>query len=76
VYALVLIKLVWADEDLFTTVHGIKAKDTTGTTGQLLDSLVTSVEQSTKNIINIIDNATRETTGGQFMSVDGSRLPW
>jgi hypothetical protein len=37
---------------------------------------VMSVVDSVKGLLNEIDNSTRETCGGQFVTVDGARLNW
>jgi hypothetical protein len=35
-----------------------------------------SVEVVSAKLVEIIDNSTRDGEGGQFVDVDGGRLPW
>ena len=37
---------------------------------------VASVDTVAGPLLNIIDESTREKEGGQFVHIDGSRLPW
>ena len=37
---------------------------------------VPSVDTVAGPLLNIIDESTREKEGGQFVHIDGSRLPW
>lgn len=41
-----------------------------------LEDKLTSVEDGVKGIVEQIDNATKEKTGGQFVVFDGSRCAW
>ncbi|KAJ3501769.1 hypothetical protein NLJ89_g9193 [Agrocybe chaxingu] len=50
--------------------------DTSGQLGVLQDQLFVSVEEASVLLVNIVDNATREKEGGEFVNVDGSRIPW
>ncbi|CAA7260849.1 unnamed protein product [Cyclocybe aegerita] len=50
--------------------------DTTGEIAKLLDQASVSVEDASAMLVNIIDNATREKEGGEFVNVDGGRIPW
>jgi hypothetical protein len=34
------------------------------------------VEVASTKLVEIIDNSTREGEGGQFVNIDGSRIPW
>ncbi|TRM70530.1 hypothetical protein BD626DRAFT_30124 [Schizophyllum amplum] len=42
----------------------------------LKDYPLTSVEESTKNMMAIIDKATREGEGGQFLDASGEKIAW
>lgn len=35
-----------------------------------------SVEESANGILKVIDNATRENDGGEFINWDGARFQW
>jgi norsolorinic acid ketoreductase len=37
---------------------------------------VITVEESVKSALNVIDNSTREKTGGTFMKYDGGNCNW
>ncbi|CAA7264441.1 unnamed protein product [Cyclocybe aegerita] len=37
---------------------------------------VTKPNDATVLLVDIVENATRENEGGQFINIDGSRLPW
>jgi norsolorinic acid ketoreductase len=41
-----------------------------------MSSAPISVEDGVQKVIEIIDNATRESTSGRFMSAQGGELPW
>jgi hypothetical protein len=49
----------------------------TGTLRELAEKMsVQSVEVASAKLIDIIDNSTREKEGGEFVTVDGERIPW
>ncbi len=35
-----------------------------------------STEVASKLLVDLIDNATRETSGGEFFNLDGTKLVW
>jgi hypothetical protein len=37
---------------------------------------VITVEECVKSLLNVIDNSTREKTGGTFMNYDGGNWKW
>lgn len=53
------------------------AKDASGTFKVLLETFTPlTPQQSAIPLIKIIDEATREKDGGEFINVDGTKLPW
>jgi hypothetical protein len=51
-------------------------KDTTGTLKNAIAQIGLSPEDASAQLIDIIDNSTREGEGGQFVNVDGGRIDW
>jgi hypothetical protein len=37
---------------------------------------VSSVKDATAKLVKIIDESTRDGEGGQFVNLDGTRIPW
>jgi len=52
------------------------AMDTTGALTAMMAGTTFPVDVAANNLINLISNATREKEGGEFIVVDGSKLPW
>ena len=53
------------------------AKDESGLFKRMLEQFpANSTEKASELLIDIIDKATRETSGGEFIDVDGSKIPW
>ena len=58
-------------------VKGAVAKDESGLFKRMLEQFpANSTEKASDLLIAIIDMATRETSGGEFINVDGSKIPW
>ncbi len=54
-----------------------QASDTTGVLTALLEKVtVQTPEEAAKALVNLIDGSTRDKDGGEFINVDGTRLPW
>ena len=54
-----------------------QARDTTGVLAALLEKVpVQTPEDAAKALVNLIDGSTRDKDGGEFINVDGTRLPW
>lgn len=53
------------------------ANDEVGVLKRLLEQFPPQTPQeAAKLLIDLIDKATRETSGGEFINVDGTKLPW
>ena len=53
------------------------AKDESGLFKRMLEQFpANSTEDASNLLIDIINKATRETSGGEFIDVDGSKIPW
>ncbi|KAF9035352.1 NAD(P)-binding protein [Hymenopellis radicata] len=50
--------------------------DKTGSIAHSMDTLGRSAETAATMLMDVVDNATREKDGGEFVDVDGSRLMW
>ncbi len=52
--------------------------DTTGLLNKVVETLPTlpTVEAAYALLVKLIDESTREKEGGQFVNIDGTRLPW
>ena len=50
--------------------------DESGTYEKLATPIARTVEQASTLLLSIIDKSTREKDGGEFLNVDGSKLPW
>ncbi|KAJ3501770.1 hypothetical protein NLJ89_g9192 [Agrocybe chaxingu] len=57
-------------------VYQARDLDKTGEIAKLLDQASVSIEDASVMLVNIVDNATREKEGGEFVDVDGGRIPW
>ena len=54
-----------------------QARDTTGVLAALLEKVpFQTPEEAANALINLIDGSTRDKDGGEFINVDGTRLPW
>lgn len=58
------------------TAREARARDTTGAMAKLQDELGVSMEEGGRLLVAIIEESTRATHGGQFVNIDGTRLPW
>ncbi|KJA19310.1 hypothetical protein HYPSUDRAFT_143895 [Hypholoma sublateritium FD-334 SS-4] len=53
------------------------ANDTTGVFDSLREHITLQTpEEAAKALVDLIDRATREKEGGEFVDVDGGRIPW
>ncbi|KJA17378.1 hypothetical protein HYPSUDRAFT_146577 [Hypholoma sublateritium FD-334 SS-4] len=53
------------------------ANDTIGAFGAVLENFtVQTPDEAAKALVDLIDAATRKKEGGEFVDVDGSRIPW
>lgn len=53
------------------------AKDEAGVFKCLLEQFPPQTsEEAAKLLVDLIDKASRETSGGEFINVDGTKLPW
>lgn len=53
------------------------AHDESGTFKVLLEQFpAQTAEEAAKLLVDLIDKATRETNGGEFINVDGTKVPW
>ncbi|KAJ3561791.1 hypothetical protein NP233_g9977 [Leucocoprinus birnbaumii] len=55
---------------------GNRKLDKSGILEQVQDSVMSSPEDAAEKLINIVESATRETHGGEFINVDGTKIPW
>ena len=57
--------------------HNVVA-DTTGMLQKMMETTpaLPTVEGASVLLVKLIDESTREKEGGQFVHVDGTRLPW
>ncbi|KAF5310679.1 hypothetical protein D9619_007935 [Psilocybe cf. subviscida] len=53
-----------------------RSLDKTGTLAPIQDAMAVSPEVAAGLIIDIADGATRENHGGEFINLDGSKIPW
>ncbi|TFK37008.1 hypothetical protein BDQ12DRAFT_724461 [Crucibulum laeve] len=53
-----------------------RTMDKTGTLAPIQDAMQISPEEAARALINIIEGSTREKDGGEFINVDGSKIPW
>ncbi|KAF5319297.1 hypothetical protein D9619_008343 [Psilocybe cf. subviscida] len=53
-----------------------RAKDHTGIIAKIQDEMSVSMEVGGRMLVDIIFASTRATHGGEFINVDGSKLPW
>ncbi|KJA23333.1 hypothetical protein HYPSUDRAFT_201362 [Hypholoma sublateritium FD-334 SS-4] len=53
------------------------ANDTIGAFGAVLENVTLQTpDEAAKALVDLIDGATRKEEGGEFVDVDGSRIPW
>ncbi|KJA17397.1 hypothetical protein HYPSUDRAFT_46477 [Hypholoma sublateritium FD-334 SS-4] len=53
------------------------AKDNTGIFKRMLEEFPPRTpDEAAKLLVDLIDKATRETSGGEFIDIDGTKLPW
>ncbi|KAF9035377.1 NAD(P)-binding protein [Hymenopellis radicata] len=50
--------------------------DKTGSIAQMLDAIGRSAETAATMLMDVVEKATREKDGGEFVDVDGSRITW
>ncbi|KDR74736.1 hypothetical protein GALMADRAFT_99006 [Galerina marginata CBS 339.88] len=53
-----------------------RAMDKTGTLAPLQDAMGVTPEVAAKMLFGIIESATRATRGGEFINLDGQKIPW
>jgi len=53
-----------------------RAMDTTGALAPIQDQMQITPEKCAALLISIIEESTREKDGGEFINVDGSKIPW
>ena len=54
-----------------------QVRDTTGVLAALLEKVpVQTPEEAANSLINLIDGSTRDKEGGEFINVDGTKIPW
>ena len=53
------------------------ASDTTGIFAELLEKMsLLTPEAAAKALLSLIDGSTRDKDGGEFINVDGAKIPW
>ncbi len=50
--------------------------DKTGTLAPIQDAMAMSTEEAAPLLVGVVENATREKDSGEFMNIDGQKLPW
>lgn len=60
----------------FPPVDQALAIDTDGVFAKAFEGRSRTVEDASKAIVKIVDGSTREKEGGEFLNVDGTKLPW
>ncbi|PBK79950.1 NAD(P)-binding protein [Armillaria gallica] len=50
--------------------------DKTGTLAPIQDAMAISTEEAAPLLVGVVENATREKDSGEFMNIDGQKLPW
>lgn len=53
-----------------------RLRDTTGTTAAAFEAMAMSPDEGGRMLVDIITASKRETHGGEFIDLDGSKLPW
>ncbi|KAF5325368.1 hypothetical protein D9619_009650 [Psilocybe cf. subviscida] len=57
-------------------LRGSVQRDTTGIMAKAFEGIVVTPEQGGRMLVDIILASKRETHGGEFVDIDGSKLPW
>lgn len=57
-------------------VHGIIERDDTGVMASLFSQVAIKPEQGGRMLVDVIIASKRETHGGEFINLDGSKLIW
>ncbi len=61
----------------WVTAQAAMANDTIGAFGAVLENVTLQTpDEAAKALVDLIDGATRKEEGGEFVDVDGSRIPW
>ena len=55
---------------------GNRQMDKTGILSSLQDQMMVSAEECATALIKLIQGATREKDGGEFLNFDGTKIPW
>ncbi len=50
--------------------------DKSGALGALLDAIARTTEVAATKLIDVIEDATREKDGGEFVDLNGGRVTW
>ncbi|KAF9443951.1 NAD(P)-binding protein [Macrolepiota fuliginosa MF-IS2] len=53
-----------------------RGMDKTGTLAPIQDAMAASPEVAATMLVNIVESATRDTHGGEFINIDGEKIPW
>ncbi|KAF8873594.1 hypothetical protein CPB84DRAFT_1798234 [Gymnopilus junonius] len=53
-----------------------RAADKSGTLAPVQDAMAVTPEVAATSLVSVIDSATRDTHGGEFINVDGEKIPW
>jgi len=53
-----------------------RAMDKTGTLAQVQDAMQIEADVAATLLVDLITNSTREKDGGEFINIDGSKIPW
>ncbi|KAF8869880.1 hypothetical protein CPB84DRAFT_1803296 [Gymnopilus junonius] len=53
-----------------------RAADKSGTLVPVQDAMAITPEVATTSLVSVIDSATRDTHGREFINVDGEKIPW
>ncbi|PPQ65119.1 hypothetical protein CVT24_003010 [Panaeolus cyanescens] len=53
-----------------------RSMDKTGSLAPVQDAMAVSPEVAGTLLVGIVESATRETHGGEFINLDGSKIPW
>ena len=63
--------------ELYVPAKEAIASDTTGIFAALLEKMsLLTPEAAARALLSLIDGSTRDKDGGEFINVDGTRLPW
>ncbi|KXN82372.1 hypothetical protein AN958_02629 [Leucoagaricus sp. SymC.cos] len=53
-----------------------RAMDKTGALAQVQDTMAIEPDVAAKMLIDIVEGATRDAQGGEFINIDGQKIPW